>query len=59
VPIVWTSGSLNLLAHSGPVQACNGIVLPYYLSTKQFQTTQSKNKQRAKFWYISPLTDVA
>jgi hypothetical protein len=27
VPIVWKSGSLNLLEPSGPVQACNGISL--------------------------------
>jgi len=30
VPIVLKSGSLNLLEPSGPVQACNGIVLPFY-----------------------------
>jgi hypothetical protein len=29
VPIVLKSGSLNLLEPSGPVQACNGIALPY------------------------------
>jgi len=28
VPIVLKSGSLNLLEPLGPVQACNGIVLP-------------------------------
>jgi len=28
VPNVLKSGSLNLLEHSGPVQACNGIALP-------------------------------
>ena len=28
VPIVWKSGSLNLLEPSGPVQVCNGIALP-------------------------------
>ena len=28
MPIVLKSGSLNLLEPSGPVQACNGIVLP-------------------------------
>jgi hypothetical protein len=28
VPIVLKSGRLNLLEHSGPVQACNGIALP-------------------------------
>jgi hypothetical protein len=29
VPIVLKSGSLNLLEPSGPVKACNEIVLPY------------------------------
>jgi len=29
VPIVLKSGSLNLLERSGPVQACNGIALPF------------------------------
>jgi len=29
VPIVLKSGSLNLLEPSGPIQACNGIALPY------------------------------
>ena len=28
MPIVFKSGSLNLLEISGPVQACNGIALP-------------------------------
>ena len=28
VPIVFESGSLNLLEPSGPVRACNGIALP-------------------------------
>ena len=28
MPIVFKSGSLNLLEPSGPVQACNGIALP-------------------------------
>jgi len=31
VPIVWKSGSLNLLEPSGSVQACNGIALPFLL----------------------------
>jgi len=30
VPIVLKSGSLNLLQPSGPVQACNGIALPFF-----------------------------
>jgi len=29
MPIVMKSGSLNLLETSGPVQACNGIALPF------------------------------
>jgi hypothetical protein len=30
VPIILIFGSLKLLETSGPVQACNGIVLPFY-----------------------------
>jgi hypothetical protein len=29
VPIAFKFGSLNLLEPSGPVQACNGIALPF------------------------------
>jgi len=29
VPIVLKSGSLNLLEPLGPVEACNGIALPF------------------------------
>jgi hypothetical protein len=32
VPIVLKSGSLSLLEPSGPVQACNGIALPFLQS---------------------------
>jgi hypothetical protein len=31
VPIVLKSGSLNLLENTGPVQACKGIALPFFL----------------------------
>jgi len=31
------SGSLNLLEPSGLVQACNGIALPFYLSSNSVQ----------------------
>ena len=31
MPIVLKSGNLNLLEPSGPVQACNGIALPFLL----------------------------
>jgi len=30
VPIVLKSGNLRLLETSGPVQACNGIALPFF-----------------------------
>jgi hypothetical protein len=33
VSIVLKSGSLNLLEPSGPVKACNGIAVPYFLAT--------------------------
>jgi len=32
---VLKSGSLKLLEHSGPVQACNGIALPYMSTVRQ------------------------
>ena len=32
MPIVLKSGSLNLLESLGPVQACNGIALPFLLT---------------------------
>ena len=31
MPVVLKSGSFNLLEPSGPVQACNGIALPFIL----------------------------
>jgi hypothetical protein len=31
MPIVWKSGSRNILEPYGPLQACNGIALPYFL----------------------------
>jgi len=34
VPIVLKSGSLRLLEPSRPVQACNGIALPYWIKLK-------------------------
>ena len=33
--IVLKSGSLNFLEPSGPVQACNGIALPFFLNVTQ------------------------
>ena len=33
MPIVLKFGSLNLLERSGPVQACNGIALPFIVDT--------------------------
>ena len=37
MPIVLKSGSLKLLEHSGPVQACNGIALPLPVLLKSFK----------------------
>jgi hypothetical protein len=34
VPIVFRSGSLNLLEPSGTVQPCNGIDLPYLIKIR-------------------------
>ena len=36
VPTVLKSGSLNLLEPSGPIQACNGIALPFYWPTQPY-----------------------
>ena len=33
---VTKSGNLNFLAPSGPVQACNGTALPFYICVYQF-----------------------
>ena len=35
MPIVLKSGSLNLLEHSGSVQACNGTALPLQVTKKE------------------------
>ena len=32
--VVMKSGNLNFLEPSGPVQACNGTALPFYLRLK-------------------------
>jgi len=41
MPIVLKSGSLNLLEPSGPIQACNGIDLPF-TGTLRFDVTNKK-----------------
>jgi hypothetical protein len=38
VPIVLKSGSLNLLDPSGPLQACNGIALPFTMFLQHINT---------------------
>ena len=45
VSIVLKSGSLNLLEPSGPVQACNGIALPYFL----YSTCRGYRKRISSF----------
>jgi len=42
VPIVLKSGSLNLLEPSGPVQACNGIALPFFKNGHSLMIFQLK-----------------
>jgi len=37
VSIVLKSGNLNLLEHSGPVQACNGIALHLFLTRREWK----------------------
>jgi hypothetical protein len=40
VPIILKSGSLNLLEPSGPVQACNGLALPFtFMCNKNIMKT--------------------
>jgi hypothetical protein len=36
VPIVWKSGSINLLEPLGPVQACNGTAFTIGILSNQF-----------------------
>jgi hypothetical protein len=50
VPIVIKSGSLNLLEPSGPVKACNGIALPFYITS----TAKEKYRTAALCVSISP-----
>ena len=51
MPIVLKSGSLNLLEPSGPVQACNGIALPFTFPKKSLDFTVS----RLHSFLISPM----
>ena len=45
LPTIMTSGNLNLLEHSGPVQACTGIALPFYFDDG-FVTVDAKQQRR-------------
>jgi hypothetical protein len=50
VPIVLKSGSLNLLEPSGPVQACNGIALPFvYHKTVNIRNMKHLKVDLARF----------
>jgi len=56
VPIVLKFWSLTLLETSGPVQACNGIALPYYYynydrTTTQLRMGNSKKGADEAQWY--------
>ena len=49
VPIVMESGSLNLLEHSGPVQACNGTALYLSLMSWPVRTKSTRNRNISEF----------
>jgi len=46
MPIVFKSGSLNLLETSGPVQACNGIPLPLPYMPKEVYKQVAYNDEQ-------------
>jgi hypothetical protein len=55
VPVVLKSGSLNLLEPSGPVQACNGIVLPLPNSSIQVEIKSSFKSGNACYYLVKNL----
>ena len=61
VPIVFKSGSLNLLEPSGPVQPCNGIALPLLPDTTSsctvvsYRTVQFSRRRRWRFQHSGML----
>ena len=54
MPIVLKSGSLNLLERSGPVQARNGIALPFFTNIKSRINISRKVCRLflCVFWYL-------
>jgi hypothetical protein len=44
---IWKSGSLDLLETSGPVQACTGIALSYFVHTFVLFYALSVNRRQA------------
>jgi len=55
VPIVLKSGSLNLLEPSGPVQACNEIVLPFPLIVwSNWRNVRTPRSQQPDSSTVSP-----
>ena len=46
MPIILKSGRLNLLEPSGPVQACNGIALPFLAYTIAAMLLSSRQRDR-------------
>jgi hypothetical protein len=59
MPVVWKSGNLNILEPSGPVQACNGIALPFYnFIFLHFPLSgQSNNSYRFCLYLIADVVD--
>jgi hypothetical protein len=54
VSIVLKSGSLNLLEPFGPVEACNGIALPFAL----LSLLQNKSYSRAPPYLLSEIENL-
>ena len=50
MPIVLKSGNLNHLEPSGPVQACNGIDLPFRFILEKLKDNILVKKFTAFFW---------
>jgi hypothetical protein len=53
VPTVLKSGNLNLLEPSGPVRACNGIVLPLHYTYENWAVQETETVQG---WFLNMLS---
>ena len=60
---VLKSGSLNLLEPSGPVQACNGIALPFAFTIRKIRNSLRRSsltlRRLMSYIYGAPILDVS